>query len=63
MSGLNLPEQDFWIFDESTAVLLNFRLDGTLRDRETADPTELPKYLRWRDIALENSVPFSEYRA
>lgn len=58
-----IPEQDFWIFDESTVALLNFRPDGTLRDRELVDGSELEKYLGWRDTALAESVPFVEYRA
>jgi hypothetical protein len=58
-----IPEQDFWIFDESTVALLNFNPDGTLRDRELVDQSELEKYLHWRDTALAESVPFVEYRA
>lgn len=57
---VNLPEQDFWIFDESQVALLNFNPDGTLKDRELA--AEPKKYLQWQDIALSESVPFLEYR-
>lgn len=59
---LSLPEQDFWLFDDSTAALLNFNEDGTLRDRELVEG-DISKYLHWRDVALENAVPFREYRA
>lgn len=58
-----IPEQDFWVFDESTVALLNFNPDGTLRDRELVDESELEKYLHWRDTALAEAVPFVEYRA
>ena len=58
----DLPEQDFWIFDESTVALLNFNEDGSLKDRELADPSELDKYVHWRDVALSEAVPFLEYR-
>jgi hypothetical protein len=59
---VDIPEQDFWIFDESTVVLLNFNPDGTLIDRQLADPADLDKYLHWRDVALPEAVPLGEYR-
>jgi hypothetical protein len=59
---LELPEQDFWLFDERTVALLNFNPDGTLRDREQVEDADVSQYLRWRDLALAESVPFSEYR-
>lgn len=60
---LDLLEQDFWLFDEKTVLLLNFNDDGTLRGRELADPRELDHYLKLRDTALAESVPFIDYRA
>lgn len=60
---IDIPQQDFWIFDESTVVLLNFNSNGTLRDREMVDPSRVGKYFEWRDWALKKSVPFDEYRA
>jgi hypothetical protein len=60
--SLDLPDQDFWLFDETTVALLNFNEDGTLRNRELADLSELEKYFHWRDLALAESVPFLEYR-
>ncbi|MBB5153922.1 DUF6879 family protein [Saccharopolyspora phatthalungensis] len=60
---VDLPAQDFWIFDESMVVLLNFNPDGTLRDREIIDPAHSAKCFEWRDLALKESVPFDEYRA
>jgi hypothetical protein len=59
---LELPEQDFWLFDERTVALLNFNPDGTLQDRELVENSNVGQYLEWRDIALAESVPFSEYR-
>jgi hypothetical protein len=60
--AIGIPEQDFWIFDESAVVLLNFNPDGTLIDRQFADPADLDKYLHWRDVALPEAVPLGEYR-
>ncbi|MHB9861450.1 DUF6879 family protein [Streptomyces sp. YIM S03343] len=57
---LPLSGTDWWMFDESRIVHLNFRPDGTQINRElfTGDITP---YLEWRRIALAHSVPFSEY--
>ncbi len=57
-----LPEQDFWMFDESTVVHLNYRPDGTQISRELIQDPDLGMYLAWRDLALENAVPFRGYR-
>lgn len=56
------PEQDFWLFDESTVVRLNYRADGTQINRELIQDPDIGKYLAWRDLALESAVPFSAYR-
>ena len=61
---VDLPQQDFWLFDETTVLLLNFNPDGTLRDRELLEsPPDIDQYLKWRDLALAEAVPFGEYRA
>ncbi|WP_405617285.1 DUF6879 family protein [Streptomyces sp. NBC_01508] len=57
-----LPEQDFWLFDESSVVHLNYRPDGTQINRELIQEPDIGKYLAWRDIALESAVPFGAYR-
>lgn len=61
-SDTGLPEQDFWLFDETTVVHLNYRTDGTQINRELVQEPDIGKYLAWRDRALESSVPFSVYR-
>ncbi|MET9532636.1 DUF6879 family protein [Streptomyces sp. NPDC006649] len=58
-----LPDQDFWLFDETTVVHLNYRPDGTQINRELVSSPDLRQYLAWRDLALENAVPFRGYRA
>ncbi|WP_328593159.1 DUF6879 family protein [Lentzea tibetensis] len=57
---LDLPDLDFWLFDESIVLLIHFNDDDTFREREILEsPPDLAKYLGWRDYALEHSVPFS----
>ena len=60
---LDLPEQDFWMFDESTVVHLNYRPDGTQINRTLVENPHLSKYLRWRDLALAESLPFAEWNS
>jgi hypothetical protein len=59
---VDLPNQDFWMFDESTVVHLNYRPDGTQVNRELIESPDISHYLAWRDLALESSVPFNGYR-
>ncbi|MFJ6213546.1 DUF6879 family protein [Streptomyces sp. NPDC092296] len=55
-----LPDQDFWMFDESKVVLMNYREDGTQIDRELYEGDPEP-YRQWKQIAIAESVPFLEY--
>ncbi|GHI07395.1 hypothetical protein AQI88_20585 [Streptomyces cellostaticus] len=57
-----LPEQDFWMFDETTVVHLNYRPDGTQINRELIREPNIDKYLAWRDLALESAIPFHAYQ-
>lgn len=56
-----LPEQDFWFFDDSAVVLMRYEDDGTyLGATLLADP-DLDKYRRYRQLAIQFSVPFQDY--
>ncbi|MBB4923779.1 DUF6879 family protein [Kitasatospora kifunensis] len=52
--------RDFWIFDQSKIVLMNYRADGTQISRELfgGDPAPFVEYQR---VAVAESVPFLEY--
>jgi hypothetical protein len=58
--GLPLSGTDWWLFDEAWLVHLNYRPDGTQINREKFTGDVAP-YLKWKRIALENSIPFEEY--
>lgn len=60
---LGLPTQDFWLLDDKTVIHLNFSEDGSLIDIEQLEDVQVSKYLAWRDTALANAVPHSEYVA
>lgn len=59
--AIDLPDQDFWLFDDSAVVHLNFHSDGTLKDRELVETPPVRQYLAWRELAVGNSVPFEDY--
>jgi hypothetical protein len=58
--GLPFSGTDWWMFDETRIVHLNFRPDGTQINRELFTG-EITPYLEWQRIAVANSVPFAEY--
>ncbi|MBC9718988.1 hypothetical protein H9Y04_41325 [Streptomyces sp. TRM66268-LWL] len=52
--------EDFWLFDTSEVVLMNYAPDGTQISRELFEGDVSP-YLEYQRIALAESVPFEEY--
>jgi hypothetical protein len=56
-----LPDHDFWLFDDSTVVKLLYRPDGTQIGRELVARPDLASYLAWRDAAWEQAIPFTDY--
>jgi hypothetical protein len=59
---VDLPDLDFWLYDDATVVVLDFYEDDSPRGAELIE-TGIDQYRRWRDIALKESIPLSEYRA
>lgn len=60
---VGLPDQDFWIFDESVVVRMNYRPDGTQISRELLADPDIDQYRRWKELAMSLAVPFQEYTA
>jgi uncharacterized protein DUF6879 len=56
-----LPSQDFWLFDESAVVRMEYRPDGTQISRELLEGQDLAPYVDWKRLALDQAVPFKEY--
>ncbi|MFD5751016.1 DUF6879 family protein [Streptomyces sp. NPDC127033] len=52
--------QDFWIFDRSEVVLMNYRSDGRQISREVFDG-DVALFLQYQRIAVNESVAFEEY--
>jgi hypothetical protein len=55
-----LLEVDFWLFDDRTAVVLEYDDGGRFLRAVVAETVE--PYRQARDMALKSSVPFREYR-
>lgn len=55
---LDIPTSaDWWLFDDTTLVLLKFGSDGSMIGQELErDPSTIAKYCRWRDKAMMAGV-------
>ena len=59
-----LPAQDFWLFDDSTAIEMQYDQTGRIAAAPLiTDPAAVGRYLQLRDTALRHAVPLREYRA
>lgn len=58
---VDLPEIDFWLYDDSEVVVLVYDEKGVPRFADLI-AGDIGQYRRWRDIALRESIPFGEYR-
>ncbi|MFF3980900.1 DUF6879 family protein [Streptomyces sp. NPDC001828] len=52
--------QDFWMFDRSEVVLMNYHSDGRQISREVHEG-DLSQFIEYQRIAVSDSVPFEEY--
>jgi hypothetical protein len=59
--GFPYVADDFWLFDNETAVWLDYDEAGRFIGPVLAD--DVTGYRRMRDYALAHAMPFSEYRA
>ena len=59
---LDLPDEDYWLFDSRRAARLHFG-DGDQRVgvKLLEDPTAVARRCQWRDLAWHHAVPFAEY--
>ncbi|WP_438290560.1 DUF6879 family protein [Streptomyces sp. HUAS TT7] len=59
---LQLPVEDFWLFDSRLVALLRFDDDDQLTDVELiTEPAEVVRYSVVRDAAWHHSVPYREF--
>ncbi|GAA1456366.1 hypothetical protein NE857_32985 [Nocardiopsis exhalans] len=56
-----LVDEDFWFFDDTHVVRMNYRDDGEYLGKELVDVPDLEHYRAQRDLAMAQAVPFNEY--
>jgi hypothetical protein len=56
-----LPAQDFWLFDESSVVRMDYDDHGRQLGRELLDGADPAPYIAWKRTALTHAQPFTEY--
>ncbi|MEV7287753.1 DUF6879 family protein [Streptomyces sp. NPDC093252] len=52
--------QDFWMFDRSEVILMNYEADGTQINRQVFEG-DVSSFVEYQSIAIAESVPFEEY--
>jgi hypothetical protein len=52
---------DFWLFDETAAVVMQYDEKGAITGRETLPDERAREFVTYRDTALSHSVPFPEW--
>ena len=55
-----LPAQDFWLFDETAVVRMDYDENGTQLGRELLEDVDPGLYVAWKRLALEHAEPFTE---
>ncbi|MGW4790955.1 DUF6879 family protein [Nonomuraea sp. NPDC004297] len=61
---VNLPDEDFWIFDSHIVALCLFDDDDNLTGAELiTEPARVNQYNRLRDIAVHHAIPYQDFVA
>lgn len=61
---LDLPAEDFWLFDSRMVALLRFDDADNLVDVELiTEPAEVVRYSMVRDAAMHHAIPYDEFAA
>jgi len=59
---LQLPDHDFWIFDDDRLAVMHFDDDDRFHGAEiVTDPTVVARHRRWQDVAMRAATPYSDY--
>ncbi|WP_435108672.1 DUF6879 family protein [Nocardiopsis synnemataformans] len=57
-----LPDLDFWLFDDTWACVLHFDDDDVPHELERVDdPDDVARYRRWRETAWRHAVAHTEF--
>ncbi|GAA1614144.1 hypothetical protein GCM10009733_007900 [Nonomuraea maheshkhaliensis] len=59
---LNLPAEDFWIFDSRLVARLNFdEADNLVNVELITEPAEVVRYCMARDAAMHHAIPYEKF--
>lgn len=59
---LEVPDEDYWLFDDDRTGVMVYGDDGALRHVEvTTDPVVVGEYVRRREAVLAHAVPLHRY--
>ena len=56
-----LPGLDFWLFDETSVVRMDYDDRGVQLGRELLEGIDPAPYARWQHLALAHAQPYTEY--
>lgn len=54
-----LPAQDFWLFDDTAVVRMDYDEDGTQLGRELLEDVDPGPYVAWKRLAMDQADPFT----
>ncbi len=57
----DLPDHDFWLFDEKTVLRIHYTEAGEFLGAERIDESLTAEYVEYRDRALGAAVPYTDY--
>jgi hypothetical protein len=55
-----LPMQDYWLFDDTTVVRMDYAPDGTQLGRELLEGVDPGPYVAWKQLALKHAERFTD---
>jgi hypothetical protein len=59
---LQLPDEDYWLFDSREAAVLGFGDDDVRLEIElVTEPAEVARRRKWQELAWRHAVPYQEY--
>jgi hypothetical protein len=60
--ALEVPEQDFWLFDDGPVARMHYDEQGRFLGAEFVEEADVvARYCRWRDVAWEAATPYARY--
>ncbi|MFI8273767.1 DUF6879 family protein [Streptomyces sp. NPDC085929] len=57
----DLPDHDFWLFDDQDVYRMHYTPEGAFIGAELLPDNKLAEYQNYRDRALAEAVPFADY--